>query len=94
MDNMKNVAVRAIPPLCLPRALALWMCIFVSGFAASPHLMAEDVNPDKSEWNLLTKFISQRINWNNDRLRKEVLRKEALILESDTTPVSIVLRRT
>lgn len=81
-------------PFCLPGALVLAVSILFSGFAASPQLMAENDKSDKSEWNLLNSLISQRINWNNERLYNEVLRKEALILESDATPVAIVLRRT
>ena len=92
--HMKNMAMRALPPLCRPRALVLWVAVLFSGLASSSNLMADNLKPDKSEWNLLTQLISQRSNWNNDRLRNEVLRQEALILESDTTPVSIVLRRT
>lgn len=93
-DGLKRIS----PPSPLASGGAwtvlLWVLTLFSGLAGSSPLMADNLKPDKSEWNLLTQLISQRINWNNDRLRKEVLRQEALILKSDTTPVSIVLRRT
>jgi hypothetical protein len=47
-----------------------------------------------SEFNQLANQIRERSKWNNARLEKEALRKEALVLETDKNPVDIVLRRT
>lgn len=47
-----------------------------------------------SEFEDLAKQISDRPQWNNERLEKEVFRREALIIESDKTPADIILRRT
>jgi len=49
---------------------------------------------NSDEFSVLTAQIQSRPSWNNERLAKETLRQEALILESDKTPVDIVLRRT
>jgi len=46
------------------------------------------------EFGVLAAQILDRPNWNNERLAKECLRQEALVLETDKTPVDIVLRRT
>ncbi|MDP6524553.1 MAG: hypothetical protein QGI24_09990 [Kiritimatiellia bacterium] len=46
------------------------------------------------EFNQLANQIRERPKWNNARLEKEALRKEALVLETDKNPVDIVLRRT
>jgi cytochrome c553 len=46
------------------------------------------------EFGALASQIQDRPNWNNERLAKESLRQEALVLDSDKTPVDIVLRRT
>ncbi|MBT8038295.1 MAG: hypothetical protein KJO21_12200 [Verrucomicrobiae bacterium] len=94
ISKMKNTAANAHSSLSLPRALVLWLVALCFGVFSGPALMAETGQPEKDEWNLLTQLIGQRINWDNDRLSKEVIRQEALILESDTTPVSIVFRRT
>jgi len=42
----------------------------------------------------LRKEIADSKKWNMKRLNNEVLRKDALILDSDKTPVDIILRRT
>ncbi|MBL7115681.1 MAG: hypothetical protein ISS35_07930 [Kiritimatiellae bacterium] len=46
------------------------------------------------EFSVLANQISARPRWNNERLQKETLRQEALVLETDKTPVDIVIRRT
>jgi len=46
------------------------------------------------EFGVLAAQILDRPSWNNERLAKECLRQEALVLETDKTPVDIVLRRT
>jgi hypothetical protein len=47
-----------------------------------------------AEFDELRRQIADRPNWNHDRLAREVHRPEALILESDRTPVDVVWRRT
>ncbi len=42
----------------------------------------------------LLKQIAARKDWDNARLEREVFRREALVLETDKTPVDIVWRRT
>ncbi len=46
------------------------------------------------EFRNLQQQISESGKWNRERLAKEVLRQEALILDTDKTPVDIVVRRT
>jgi hypothetical protein len=53
--------------------------------------VADSVNREFRE---LTRQIADRAKWDNPRLELEVHRREALILESDRTPVDIVWRRT
>lgn len=50
--------------------------------------------PAPDEFTTLKQQIAASPQWNNERLAKEALRPEALILESDRTPVDIVWRRT
>jgi len=47
-----------------------------------------------TEFGNLQMQIAQSKNWNMPRLEKEALRKDALIFDTDKTPVDIVLRRT
>jgi len=51
-------------------------------------------NPVVSEYRYLQKEILASRDWGLKRLRLETLRQEALILESDKTPVDIAWRRT
>ena len=46
------------------------------------------------EFDELQRQIQDRPNWDNARLAREVYRPEALVLESDRTPIDIVWRRT
>ena len=46
------------------------------------------------EFRNLQQQISESGKWNRERLAKEVLRQESLILDTDKTPVDIVVRRT
>ena len=48
----------------------------------------------RAEYDLLAKQIKGSAKWNMPRVEREVLRREALILSTDRTPVDIVLRRT
>ncbi|MCX7824021.1 MAG: hypothetical protein N2689_00495, partial [Verrucomicrobiae bacterium] len=50
--------------------------------------------PPPDEFANLKQQIAANPQWNNERLAKEALRPEALILKSDRTPVDIVWRRT
>ncbi len=52
------------------------------------------IGPLHREFNELNRQIADRSNWDTDRLAREVHHREALILESDRTPVDIVWRRT
>lgn len=54
---------------------------------------AEPARP-LDEFAELARQIADASNWDRDRLRKESLRTDALILESDRTPVDVVYRRT
>lgn len=47
-----------------------------------------------SEYGILARQIAESVTWNRARLEREALRREALILEGDKTPVDVVLRRT
>ena len=46
------------------------------------------------EYGDLQRQIAESPKWNRERLKKEALRPEALVLETDKTPVDIILRRT
>lgn len=46
------------------------------------------------EFNLLKRLLTERSGWNNDRLAREVLRQEALLLATDKSPVDVIWRRT
>lgn len=48
----------------------------------------------EKEFRLLEKLIAQRSQWDNERLAREAVRPEALIVETDRSPVDIVWRRT
>jgi hypothetical protein len=48
----------------------------------------------EDEFAELGRQIAQRLQWDNGRLEREVSRRDALILESDVTPVDVVWRRT
>ena len=50
--------------------------------------------PRAGEFGVSQRQIAASAKWNRERLGKEAFRKSALILESDRTPVDIVLRRT
>lgn len=50
--------------------------------------------PAPDEWQVLTKQIAERPTWDNARLEREALRKDACILAEDRTPLDVVLRRT
>ncbi|OQB37713.1 MAG: Protein TolB [Candidatus Hydrogenedentes bacterium ADurb.Bin179] len=56
---------------------------------ATPLSSARDL-----EFEELKRQIQERPNWDNARLAREAHRPEALVLESDRTPVDIVWRRT
>ncbi|MBW8016699.1 MAG: hypothetical protein FVQ82_10965 [Planctomycetes bacterium] len=51
-------------------------------------------NYPNTEFGNLQMQIAQSKTWNMPRLEKEALRKDALILATDKTPIDIVLRRT
>lgn len=57
-------------------------------------LFAMDAAAAQSEFDELLRIMGQRSNWNNERLERETFRREALILDSDRTPVDLVWRRT
>ncbi len=80
--------VNDAPPRA-PAAIRVAAAILVSASAAHA---ADD--GARAEWDLLAKQITDSAKWNMPRLEREVLRREALILPSDRTPVDIVLRRT
>lgn len=46
------------------------------------------------EFALLQEQIAQRPNWNNELLTAQTFHRESLILETDETPLDVVLRRT
>lgn len=71
-------------------ACRLAMCIAL----ISMGLFAANTVAAQSEYDELLRIMGQRSNWNNERLEREAFRREALILESDRTPVDIVWRRT
>lgn len=70
----------------------------ISGLEALPAKPAKQAQSDGTlgpgEFGELHKQIHESNNWNRERLANEVLRQQALILESDKTPVDIALRRT
>lgn len=70
--------------------VALCACALLAGTAA----FADAEGVRLAEFNYLQRQITESKTWNQERLAGEVLRKEALILDSDKTPVDIVLRRT
>jgi hypothetical protein len=65
----------------------VWVCL------ASFPLHAAGVDAS-AEFSLLSQQIASCKTWNLERLKKEAYRPEALILETDKTPVDVVLRRT
>jgi len=46
------------------------------------------------EYDVIRGHIAGRAGWDNARLGREALRPEALVLETDKTPVDVILRRT
>ena len=71
------------------------MCAALTGALALATVVAQAApaaNPD--EFTELQRQLASRKTWNNERLRAETLRQEALILATDATPVDIVWRRT
>lgn len=67
--------------------LAAWCVLLNAPAGANPHI-------SNAEFAELERQIAGRPNWDNTRLAREAHRPEALILESDRTPVDIVWRRT
>ena len=54
--------------------------------------VAATITPD--EFSHLQQQIAMRSQWNNERLEREALRREALIVETDRSPLDVVWRRT
>jgi hypothetical protein len=82
---------------------ATLLVVATSGMAAKQDVAAKQTGKKMAspkspvypgEFGVLAAQILDRPNWNNERLAKECLRQESLILEADKTPVDIVLRRT
>jgi len=68
--------------------LAGLLCALFSGSALLP---AQDA---ANEFAHLKAQIAASVKWDRERLAREVLRPEALILKSDRTPIDVVWRRT
>jgi len=69
----------------------------IEGLSTAPAVV--DAQPRKQpepadEFDVIRSHIRARATWGNARLAGEALRPEALILETDRTPVDVVLRRT
>lgn len=78
--------------------MSAWLLLAAGFAAAAPVPVTGDRPPGRGEiseeFHELGRQIAGRPKWNNARLEKEALRTDALVLESDKTPVDIVLRRT
>lgn len=66
-------------------------CIWLAGLLSGGLLLAAESGPD--EFAELQRQIAARDTWNTTRLQREALRQQALILESDRTPVDVASRR-
>src|SRR3989339_1729438 len=69
------------------------LSIIVAGWCPAAQVPGR-VMPAASEFVVLKAEIVSSRDWDMKRLQRETLRKEALILDSDHTPVDIVWRRT
>ena len=69
----------------------------VEGLPPQPASLTPPVTPANAiagEFDLIAKDIRDHVGWDNARLAREALRRDALILETDKTPVDVILRRT